>query len=341
MRSATKMSLLTILLPWSTITVYMVSFVSFLLLTDTSTALLYALLPALISVPLFAILFYLTLLKPLSSIAAATRATAEHSDGDDIVPLSIREFSCLIASINEIARKAKRHDQIRKDFVANVSHELKTPITMIKGYVEVLRGEQPPNPKTAASFLKIIDEQTDRMTAIVNDLLVISYSEMSGSDNITSELISMSELAERTVHYTAPLAEEKQVTVHTDLHVPGIVHGNHLLLEQLIVNLLENAIKYSQAETSVHIAVHETDTSVILTVQDEGVGIAVDHIDRIFERFYRVDKARSRAAGGTGLGLAIVKHVAQLHGGTVSVVSRVGEGSTFTVTFPRRKTRSN
>lgn len=228
-----------------------------------------------------------------------------------------------------------RLENMRRDFAANVSHELKTPITSIKGYVETLLDGALDEKKDAHRFLEIVSRQTNRLDAIIDDLLTLSRIE----DNTKKDTIDLNRqeicptlaAAQQTC---AVAASDKNVTV--DLHCPGGLKAmtNLPLLEQAVINLLTNAITYSPVGSTVILrAVSPADTiekkTVRISVEDQGPGIGAEHLDRIFERFYRCDKARSRENGGTGLGLAIVKHIVQCHGGTVEVKSKPGQGAVF------------
>jgi two-component system phosphate regulon sensor histidine kinase PhoR len=235
----------------------------------------------------------------------------------------------------------RRLETIRRDFVANVSHELRTPITGIKGFVETLQDSVGEDPARTAHFLTIISRQADRLNAIIEDLLSLSRIEReSESQAIVLESGPLRPVLESAVETCQMKAQEKELAVELacppDLHARMSPH----LLEQAVVNLLDNAIKYSEPGTGVAVQAHGPETGpeggpeVVLAVRDHGIGIEPRHIPRLFERFYRVDKARSRELGGTGLGLSIVKHITLSHGGRVSVESTPGEGSVFRIHLP-------
>lgn len=230
----------------------------------------------------------------------------------------------------------RRLEHIRRDFVANVSHELKTPITSIKGFVETLLDGALNEPVDAERFLRIIAKQADRLHAIIEDLLSLSKIEQSEEDeNIALELAPLAGVIDNALHACQPIAAERNIEVTAQCAPQLTARINHLLLEQAVVNLLDNAIKYSEPGRQVHIEAAATRDEVTIRVIDHGVGIAEEHLPRLFERFYRVDRARSRKLGGTGLGLAIVKHIVQAHHGNVTVDSTLGAGSTFTIHLPR------
>ena len=229
----------------------------------------------------------------------------------------------------------RRLENIRRDFVANVSHELKTPITTIKGFVETLRDGALDDREHAHRFLDIIANNGDRLHAIIEDLLSLSRLEQTEQiAGLVRQDTVLSRVIERAVRGCEVKAEAREVMVATDCDPNLRFSANASLIEQAIVNLLDNAINYSKAGGAVRIAAARQDDAITICVADEGVGIPQEHLPRLFERFYRVDKARSREGGGTGLGLAIVKHIAQAHGGQVTVTSRIGKGSAFTLRLP-------
>ena len=227
-----------------------------------------------------------------------------------------------------------RHlETVRADFVANVSHELKTPITSIKGFVETLLSSDWNHEPEALRFLEIIRQQTDRLDAIIDDLLTLSRLEQQ-EGQLPADPSSLAAIFSNAVDLCQLQALEKGITVQIDCPDGLAIPANAPLLEQALVNLLMNAIKYSDPGKSVQLSASEQGGQVLIAVEDQGFGIEKEHLDRLFERFYRVDTARSRKLGGTGLGLSIVKHIVQVHGGTVSVESHPGTGSTFIITLP-------
>ena len=229
----------------------------------------------------------------------------------------------------------KRLERIRKDFVANISHEIKTPLTSIKGYIEALIDGAEDDPQKRSEFLYIIQRHTDHLNATLSDLLRLSTIE-SGQYRWRREPISIPDLIGKAVQMIQPAAEKKRQSVTVSLGEPLCpFRGDTDQLAQALINLLDNAVKYTPEGGRVAVKVEMREEELEIQVSDTGVGIPLKEIPRIFERFYRVDRARSRELGGTGLGLSIVKHIVEAHGGTVSVKSKVGKGSRFILTFPK------
>ncbi len=240
--------------------------------------------------------------------------------------------------LNDVTR-LRRLERARSDFVDNVSHEIRTPITSIKGYAETLLDGALEDAEEARHFLGIIVRQSDRLNALVNDILALSTMERASDEQQARfELASVCEVIEAAVQTCAPKADEKKIRIEVACQALTATFSPPLL-EQAMVNLLDNAIKYSDPGGEIRIEAVKAGESVRIRVADHGCGIPSEHLARLFERFYRVDKARSRTLGGTGLGLAIVKHIARVHGGNVYVESTPGQGSCFTIEIdgsPRR-----
>ena len=236
--------------------------------------------------------------------------------------------------------KLNRLENIRQDFVANVSHELKTPITVIKGYIETLLDGALEEEETAKRFLKVASAQANRLDAIVDDLLTLSRIEdKNGKNKVVTQFAPVSIVLLSAIETCAATAQEKNMEIQMHCDEALMVPMNQALVEQAIINLLNNAIAYSPKESTIWLRCARSKTVlgeeyIHFSVSDNGSGIAKEHLPRIFERFYRCDKARSRNMGGTGLGLAIVKHIAQAHRGKVDVVSFLDKGSTFTISLP-------
>ena len=229
--------------------------------------------------------------------------------------------------------RLKQLERTREDFVANVSHELRTPLSLIKGYVETLLDGARDNPEVAERFLKIIERNAERLDLLIQDLLTISALE-SGRMELNLQPVALRALAEKVFADLQAKAKNKDVSLINDL--PELTANADVnRLEQVLANLVDNAIKYGRAQGSVKVSGQKVaDGKVEIFVQDDGPGIPPESLDRVFERFYRVDKARSRDQGGTGLGLSIVKHIVHSHGGEVWAKSEPGKGATFFFTLP-------
>lgn len=235
-------------------------------------------------------------------------------------------------NVRESMERLEQEKQIRQEFFSNASHELKTPITSIRGYVELFESGMVLSEETKNDFYKRIKKETLRMSSLVDDILMISRLESRG---VRSELVKIDvrELLDEIVTSLAPHAAEREVLIHKN-------GGNFTIqadlkqLTELFTNLLSNAIKYNNPGGEVWVTAEKEKDTLVFTVKDNGVGIPRESLGRIFERFYRVDKGRSRRQGGTGLGLAIVKHVVNYNKGTLQVESELGKGSTFTVRLP-------
>lgn len=229
----------------------------------------------------------------------------------------------------------RRLERVRRDFVANVSHELKTPLTSIKGFVETLQDGALEQPDEARRFLDIIARQVGRLQAVLNDLLILSRIEQQAErDELSFQDDLIKPALDAAVELCLLQANKKQIAIK--LECPPDARGriNTALLEQAAANLIENAVKYSEPGKTIRIHAHGDQGGWRIDFTDQGCGIERQHLDRVFERFYRVDKARTRSEGGTGLGLSIVKHIMTAHGGNVSVQSTPGVGSVFTLHLP-------
>jgi len=241
----------------------------------------------------------------------------------------------VLVVLNDITRLRKL-ENIRKDFVANVSHEIRTPITAIKGFVETLRDGAMQSPQDAERFLGIVQNHVQRLESLVEDLLSLSrIEEETEKEAVILEDKPIKEVLVGAIQLCEVKAEPKQIRMELSCTEDVAARINPSLLEQAVVNLLDNAVKYSEPGKSVWVEMDTKEQEILIRVRDEGCGIEKQHQERLFERFYRVDKARSRKLGGTGLGLAIVKHIMEAQGGRVSMESQPGRGSTFTLHLPR------
>ncbi|MFT9818866.1 two-component system histidine kinase PnpS [Lysinibacillus sp. NPDC056185] len=227
-----------------------------------------------------------------------------------------------------------RLEQIRKDFVANVSHELRTPITSIKGFSETLLDGAYKDEKMLLSFLEIIYKESNRLQMLIQDLLELSKIEQHGF-TVNIMPMGLQDVLIRGAELTGPRLDEKNMSFHVDIERDVQVMGDANRIIQIVTNLITNAITYSPENTIVTIRLKENETYGILEIEDQGIGIEKNEIARVFERFYRVDRARSRNSGGTGLGLAIVKHLVEAHHGRIQVESEVGVGTKMIVMIPK------
>ncbi len=256
-----------------------------------------------------------------------------HAYGVPMLDTMGRSFGLLLV-FSDVTR-LKHLENVRREFVANVSHELRTPITSIKGFVETLCEGAIDNPVDARRFLEIIGRQADRLNAIFEDLLTLSRVEEGDRQrSIQKSPGQLEDVVRAAIENCAPKAQNRQIGLSTEIEGSYLAMFNASLLEQAVSNLLQNAIAYSESGTKVVVGIEADAHEFRIFVRDQGVGIEAQYLPRIFERFYRVEKSRTRATGGTGLGLSIVKHVAESHGGRASVVSQIGEGSTFTIHIP-------
>ncbi|MFH0909999.1 MAG: ATP-binding protein, partial [Planctomycetota bacterium] len=245
-----------------------------------------------------------------------------------------RKIGVLVV-LNEVTRLYKL-ERVRRDFVANVSHELKTPVTAIRGFAETLLEEGTRKPEEIRRFLGIILRQATRLNTLVDDLLSLAQLERREEEAaVVPAPEPVRPVLEAAVQSCAAQAGERGVRVEIRCPEEAEARLDPELFERAVANLVDNAIKYSESGTTVEVECEPTEENVLVRVRDRGCGIPREHLPRLFERFYRVDKARSRAVGGTGLGLAIVKHIVLAHRGAVSVESEPGRGSVFTLTLPR------
>ena len=228
----------------------------------------------------------------------------------------------------------KRLDQVRRDFVANVSHELRTPLSILRGYIEVLLDEPETSREELRRILSIMERHSKRLQRLVGDLLSLAQLESSQAE-LELGVVPMEELFNNLIRDWKEKLSAKNLKASVDLPSEGLVlRADGTRLEEVLHNLLDNAIKFSPENGEIRLQAASCASNVVLSVADNGIGIGKEHLPRIFERFYRADKARSRELGGTGLGLAIVKHIAQLHGGRVEAESEVGRGTTIRVVLP-------
>ena len=229
----------------------------------------------------------------------------------------------------------RKLEKMRSEFVANVSHELKTPITSVKGFAETLLSGDVPDEETAKQFLQIIYDESERLNRLITDLLELSKIEKQAMPLKITE-VNVNEVIEKSTQTISKFARDKNLTLHLpDSEHPVFVEADVDRLGQIVLNLVANAVNYTSDNGDIYIDAEERSSKVVISVKDTGMGITEEALDRLFERFYRVDKARSRHSGGTGLGLAIVKHLVESHDGKIYVNSQEGIGTTFTVELPK------
>ena len=239
----------------------------------------------------------------------------------------------LVIVLNDIT-ELRRLERVRRDFVANVSHELRTPVQMVKGFAESLRDGGLEQPNVARRFVGIIERNAARMESLIGDLLSLASLEREGRDWLKAERKDIRPIIDSALEALGPKAEARGTILLVECGEALAAKIDPGLLEQALINLIDNAVKYSPPKSTVQIRARTEGPDLVIEVQDRGLGIPARDLPRLFERFYRVDRARSREQGGTGLGLAIVRHIAIAHGGSASVESWEGEGSTFRLTLP-------
>ncbi len=240
---------------------------------------------------------------------------------------ALDEFWLLLEDVSEL----RRLETIRRDFVANVSHELRTPLASIRAMAETLQDGALLDVEVAERFVGLMVVEVERLTRLLEDILVLSRAESRPPER---EPFSFAELIEQIYGRFLPQAERAHVSLAYIASPPLMLNANRDQMEQVLINLVDNAIKYTQEGGNVRIMAEEHPIGMRVEVSDTGIGIMSQDLPRVFERFYRVDKARSRRSGGTGLGLAIVKNIVEMHNGTVTVQSEYGRGSIFTVLLP-------
>jgi len=246
----------------------------------------------------------------------------------------VKPVEIMKKQLEEANEENMKSERIRSEFVANVSHELKTPLTSILGFIETLQDGAAENPELRTKFLDIVAIETSRLKRLIEDLLVLSDIE-NKRDRGEGKKIFIEKSINEIVAFISPIAEARNVTVELNIDKGITILGNEDRFKQMMLNLIENAIKYSKINGTVYIFSELLDEGkkISITVRDEGIGISKEHIERLFERFYRVDKSRSTKVGGTGLGLSIVKHIANLFEAELKVESEINKGSSFKVIF--------
>ncbi len=271
------------------------------------------------------------LTKPIVELTAAIRSIGRQGYGVKVDVKGNSEMAELGAAFNRMSEQIETHDRVRDEFIANASHELKTPLATMKLLSESILYDENASPEVMRDFFSDVNHEMSRLSRIVTDLLSLVQDDATDAEP-TMTTVEFSAMVMRVVKRLSPLADAKGITLTVDT-APVNIRADELRMEQAVVNLVENAIKYTdRGSVSVILCVEEN--SAVLSVSDTGIGIPKEALEHVFERFYRVDKARSRGTGGTGLGLAIVEKTILLHGGSIDVESKPGEGTTFIVRLP-------
>jgi signal transduction histidine kinase len=275
---------------------------------------------------------------PLLQMELATRKIAKGDLDTRVKVTSGDEIGSLAQAINDLAMDLQRYRDTRSEFFANISHELRTPVTYLEGYAKVVKEGLYETDEEKEQYIDIIHQEAIRLTRLIHDLFELSKME-EGKINLNLEWIDLSEVLDNTILKTRLKAKHKGLDIHVELEgdLP-LVYGDGLRMEQIFINLLDNAIRYTE-RGAVSVTMRSVDHDLIkITIEDTGLGISKDELPYIFERFYRIEKSRSREHGGTGLGLAIVKKLVEIQGGTIEVSSEVGKGTRFEILF---RTSSN
>ncbi|MDD5063736.1 MAG: ATP-binding protein [Phycisphaerae bacterium] len=280
--------------------------------------------------------------RPIRQMRRVAGAVAKGQFDNKAIVKSNDELGELAQSLNAMSdelklkiERLKYLDTVRTDFVANVSHELKTPLTSIRGFVETLEDGAINDIDNARRFLAIIKKHTQRLGNIIDDLLRLSELESGGGIEMVE--VDLKELIDEIVMgFGHSLAVKQQKLSAEAPSGDFTIRGDKDRLEQVFVNLIDNAIKYTKEGGKIKVQLAQTDDSVVVTVEDDGIGIPTEDVERVFERFYRVDKARSREIGGTGLGLSIAKHIVSAHNGGICIESEVNKGTKVLVTLPKK-----
>ncbi|MFH1357986.1 MAG: ATP-binding protein [bacterium] len=262
-----------------------------------------------------------------------------HLTGRSLTNQKLGQIGAVVV-INDVTQ-VKRLEQVRSDFVGNVSHELRTPLTSIQGFIETLLEGDITHSDETRKFLEIIKRQAHQLHSIINDLLTLSTLEQkTKKELVTFDKTALFPIVKSAIDMCMDKHHGKKPTISFDCDDNITLEANAGLLEQALVNIVDNAIKYAPKTVAVDVRCREYEKNIVITINDNGPGIASEHLPRLFERFYRIDKGRSRALGGTGLGLAIVKHIIYVHQGQIFVESKLKSGSCFTLMLPKKLRKS-
>ncbi len=283
---------------------------------------------------IMALFFSRVLTKPIDILS---RTMARMGKGDLSVRVPVRgsgELRELAENYNTMAAQLENLDKTRNQFVSNASHELKTPLATMKILLENMIYQPDMPADLRQEFMEDMNHEIDRLTGIISDLLTLTKMDNS-SDRMNLENVNMTELTAQTVHLLRPAAERKQQMLEAEIAPGAEMTGDRIKLNQILYNLIDNAMKYTPDRGYILVSLAENGDHLIWRIRDNGIGIPEEDREHIFDRFYRVDKARSRETGGTGLGLSIVRQLVNMHEGTITVESQPGEGSVFTVVLPK------
>lgn len=273
------------------------------------------------------------LVRPFRRLTKSIKDVQDGYEADFISVNSYSETETMSAACDEMLRRLQTLDESRQEFVSNVSHELKTPLTSMKVLADSLMGQEDIPVELYREFMTDIGAEIDRENKIINDLLsLVKMDKSAGNINITS--VQINELLERIMKRLRPIAQKQNVELVMESFRPVVAEVDEVKLTLALTNLIENAIKYNNPDGWVHVSLNADHQNFFVTVEDNGIGIPKEAQNRIFERFYRVDKSHSREIGGTGLGLAITRSTIAMHHGVIKVFSREGEGTTFSVRVP-------
>ncbi len=251
-----------------------------------------------------------------------------------VAPIAIDKSNGAIGIFYDVTQ-VEMLERVRQEFFSNISHELRTPLTSILAFVETLEDGAIEDEENNRRFLGVIRKNAQRMRRLIDDILELSSIE-TGNITIEPKKINLNALVEEVFTNLSGKAKERGIALKNKIPKDAFVFADVVRLEQMLTNLIDNAVKFNSEKGSVNVFFEEREGKSVVSISDTGEGISNDHLQRIFERFYRADRARSREVGGTGLGLAIVKHLARLHGGEIAVQSIIGKGSTFTIELPMK-----
>ena len=282
---------------------------------------------------LCALVFARLITKPVSGLMRGIQRMSKGDFSARVTMKSSGEFKQLAQAFNSMSEKLETLDQSRNQFVSNASHELKTPLATMKIMLESLIYQPDMDKELRAEFMNDINSEIDRLSNVVSDLLTLVQMD-SKNVKLTRENLSIAALIKENAHRLQPIADQKQQQISLTLSDPCDIYADRSKLNQVIYNLMENAVKYTQSGGIIRVSLVRQGRDAIFTVTDNGPGIPKENLPHVFDRFYRVDKARSREKGGTGLGLSIVHQLVLLHGGAIRVESEEGKGASFIVELP-------